>query len=101
MSLFPFNLANALTVVVAVALLTGAWLVFDAIGDAREAKVWAKVNSTIDAANEETDEANAEDAEARALRQKLRAKALLTSTTVIKTECKLTADEAVAIGAVR
>ena len=76
------------------------WLA-DAIGDAREAKVWAKIDETIKAANDETAEANETDAEKRALREKLRTSALIAAAKTKGTQCLLTADEATAIGAIR
>lgn len=90
-------------VIVAATVALGAlYYVVDLIRDAGRNEVWAKVNATIDTANEETDEANAEDAEARALRQRLRATALLTAAKIKTTsQCVLTAEEALVIGAVQ
>ena len=88
-------------VLAAVAGLGLVYVVFDAIGDAREAKVWGKINAAIDETNEETDAANVDDAEERAVRQKLRVAALAAAAKVKGSQCLLTKEEALAIGAIR
>lgn len=89
-------------VVVAASVALGVlYYLGDLIRDSGRNEVWAKVNATIDTANEETDAANADDAEARALKAKLRTAALLAASKVKGGECKLSAEEAETIGAIR
>lgn len=90
-----------LIVAAVVAFMGLIWFVFDAIGDAREAKVWAKVEETINDTNDKTKVANEQDAEKRALHERLRTSALLAAAKTKGMACLLTAEEALVIGAIK
>lgn len=100
-SLAAFRIAG--TVIATTVAFGVLFYLADLIRDSGRNEVWAKVDKTIETFNDGQGDANAKDAEERMLRQKLRSSRLLTATTVIKTEqtCKLTAEEATAIGAIQ
>lgn len=93
------SLRLGLIVAAAIAVMGLVYFVFDAIGDAREAKVWAKVNAEIDGFNVDQDQINAADEETLALRAKVRASALAAGK--FKSQCLLTAPEATTLGAIQ
>lgn len=95
------TLRLGLIVVAAVAGLAGLYILFDAVGDLREAKVMAKINAAIAITNKATGDANETDEETLAVAEKLRLVALATAMKMPRaTQCELTADEAATLGRV-
>lgn len=91
-----------LIVLGAVAALAGCYVLFDTIGDLREAQVRAKIDKAIAITNQATDAANEADAETLALAEKLRASALTAALRLPKQpQCALTADEADKLGKIQ
>lgn len=98
-SLAALRIAGA--VVAATVALGVLYYVADLIREAGRNEVWATVNKAIESANVETAAANIQDANELAMREKLRASALAAAAKVQGGPCKLTAEEATAIGAIR
>jgi hypothetical protein len=95
------TLRLGLIVVAAIAGMVGIYFVFDAVGDLREAQVWAKINKAIAVTNQATGAENEKDEETLALAEKLRGTALAAAKRMQGGKCPLTAEEATALGRIQ
>ena len=84
------------------ALAVGYWL-FDAIGDAREARVWAKINAAIEKTNGDIDKQLSLDERIAQVAEAARVKALSRAVTLpaIAVSCPASASQADALNAIR
>ena len=96
------TLRLGLIVAAVLAGMVGLFVVFDAIGDLREAKVRAKIDAAIGITNAATGVANDADEETLAIAEQLRMAALAAAKKLPAVpQCKLTAEEAPALARIR
>ena len=96
----PFSLSPVAWLVVAGGLGVGAFWLVDAIGDRREAKVWAKINKAIDATNVDVRAHNSLDDKIAAIAEDARQKATAQANG-LGGSCPATKEQAEALSRIR
>lgn len=82
-----------------VGIAAASWVVFDAIGDAREARVWARINAAIEKTNSDIDQQLDLDEKVALVAQKARDKAFDDAKRILKDNpaCVASPEEAQAL----
>lgn len=96
----PFSFTAIIWFVVASGILAGGYFLVDAIGDRREAKVWAKINAAIEKTNVDVSKHNELDDKIAAIAEDARQKAVTFARQVAAT-CPATPEQAIALSRIR